>query len=358
VNFLSSAATKAILLALAFSAPSPVSAEAYPGPKCLGPYCVGQPVLEQSLVSQLETPGDKAQFWHFLAVFKSTDGNACLDLRENADRTDEIVGILLRDTTHCPGQTSKANLRDWKTPDGVGLGSSEKDVIGAYGRPTSEKSGNAERDGECAASKIIFYSGKMGGSLRTTTFGFRGGRVSCIGLSNLEYSGPRCLGRFCRNQGKPIISLLRELGLPPGVKPVQGNYCLQSPDGQAFMFVWAGRNYEKEHEEDDLFLSDFPNCQHVRENPVTDDLRAWKTEEGIGLGSPVTEVLNAYGKPPREWSLSEQMVREKIVGIQRDDKSPNAGERFLFYYGLGSRSTAEFGIRDGKVSYIWLLDSW
>jgi hypothetical protein len=124
------------------------------------------------------------------------------------------------------------------------------------------------------------------------------------------------------------------------------------------MFVWAGRNYEKEHEEDDLFLSDFPNCQHVRENPVTDDLRAWKTEEGIGLGSPVTEVLNAYGKPPREWSLSEQMVREKIVGIQRDDKSPNAGERFLFYYGLGSRSTAEFGIRDGKVSYIWLLDSW
>ena len=346
----------AILLTMVSFAPIGARAQMYSGPKCLGPYCLGQPVSEHSLASQLETPGEKTQFWHFLAVYKSTDGRTCLDLRENPDSADDITYILLSDTSRCPGQNSKDDLRAWKTPEGVGLGSLERDVLGTYGKPTSEQNRKSKYREQCVGTREISYSGKLAGSVRTTKFGIHNGRVSCISLSNIEYSGPRCLGPLCKGQPQPSAGLFRRLGLPSGARPIEGYYCFSSKNGPTFASVWTGRNYDWPPEEVEVVLNDFRNCTHMPEIATKEDLRAWQTPEGIGLGSSEEEVLKAYGNPPREWKIDAKIAREKIRGLRNGDQLPAVGEKLFFYYGNEFGSTTEFGIREGKVSYISFYD--
>jgi len=95
---------------------------------------------------------------------------------------------------------------------------------------------------------------------------------------------------------------------------------------------------------------------HMPEIATKEDLRAWQTPEGIGLGSPEGEVLNAYGEPPRVWKIDEKLARQKIPGLKDGDKLPNLGDKLFFYYGTEFHSTTEFGIRNGKVSYISFYD--
>jgi hypothetical protein len=356
MNISSMAVSKAILLAMTFSVPFVANAQTYSGPECLGPYCVGHPVSAKSLLKQIEAPGEKISFWMLLAVYKSRDGRTCLDLRENSESPDDITYILLRDTSRCPGRSTSDDLRAWKTQEGVGLGGFEKDVLGTFGKPTSEENGKSEHHGLCAETRVISYSGKLGGSVRTTKFGIHNGKVSCISMSNLEYSGPQCLGPLCKGSSQRSASLLRQLGLPDGRKPIEGNYCFQSEDRRTFASVWSGRNYEWPPEEVEVVLSDFRNCVHMPEIVTKEDLQAWRTPEGFGLGSSEEEVLKAYGKPPREWKIDEKLAREKIRGLRNGDKLPDVGDKLFLYYGNEFYSTTEFGIRAGKVSYISFYD--
>jgi len=349
---------KAILFALTFFIPTIANAQSYLGPKCLGPYCVGRPVSAQNLLNQLERPGEKGlfPFWMYTAVFKSVNGHACLDLRENSDSPDIISSIKLRETSQCPGQLSKDDLSSWKTPEGVGLGSGEEDVVRSYGQPSAPENRSPESYGPCAGTKRISYRGRFGGSVRAATFGLLHGRVSCIEVSNLAYSGPQCFGPLCRGGQPSSANLLRRLELPAGSKAVEGYYCFQSQDGPAFLSVWAGRNYEWPPEEVEIVLSDFRNCMHMPEIVTREDLWVWKTPEGVGLGTAEEDVLKAYGRPPRQWKTESKVVRDKIRGFRDGDELPNLGDKLLFYYGTEFSSTAEFGIRDGKVSYISFYD--
>ena len=350
--------TRTILLAVTLLAPIAACAQEYSGPRCLGPYCLGRTVSAQSLLKQLEVPGKEATFtfWHFLAIFKSSDGRTCLDLRENPDSPSDVSYILLKDTSRCPGQNTKEDLRAWRTPEGVGLGSLEKDILGTYGRPTSEQNRKSENHDLRPGSRQISYRGKLKGSVRTAKFEIHDGRISCISLSNIEYSGPQCLGPLCKSKPNPSASLFKRLGLPAGTKAIEGYYCFRSKDGRTFASVWAGRNYDWPPEEVEVVLNDFRNCMHMPEILTKEDLRTWQTPEGIRLGSPEEEVLNAYGKPPREWKIDAKVAGDKIKGLQNGDKMPDVGDKLLLYYGNEFGSTTEFGIRNGKVSYITFYD--
>lgn len=90
---------------------------------------------------------------------------------------------------------------------------------------------------------------------------------------------------------------------------------------------------------------------------TADDLAGWKTSEGIGLGSADTDVLHAYGKPSRGMKTDASVYRELIKGYRRGDVPPAIGDKTLLYDAgptSGDLSLAQFGIRNGKVSYIWL----
>jgi hypothetical protein len=193
---------KAILFALTFFIPTIANAQSYLGPKCLGPFCVGRSVSAQNLLNQLERPGEKGLFWHWLAVYKSRNGHLCLDLRENSDSPDIISSITLRETSQCSGQLSKDDLSSWKTPEGIGLGSGEEDIVRTYGKPSAPENRSPESYGPCAGTKRIPDRGGFGGSVRAATFGLLHGKVSCIEMSNLPHSGPRCFGPLCRS-GQP-----------------------------------------------------------------------------------------------------------------------------------------------------------
>jgi hypothetical protein len=317
---------------------------------------VGRPVSAQNLLNQLETPGEKGLFWHWLAVYKFGNGHVCLDLRENSDSPEIVSSIELRETSRCPGQLSKDDLSSWKTPEGIGLGSGEEDVVRTYGKPSAPENRGPESHGPCVGTKRIPYRGRFEGSVRAATFGILHGRVSCVAMSNLAYSGPQCFGPVCRGSQPSSASLLRQLVLPAGRKAIEGYYCFQLQDGPTFLSVWTGRNYEWPPEEVWVVLSDFRNCMHIPEIVTQEDLRAWKTPEGVGLGTAEEDVLKAYGKPPRQWKIEAKVARDKIAGLRDTDELPNLGDKLLFYYGTEFSSTIEFGIRDGKVSYISFYD--
>jgi hypothetical protein len=166
------------------------------------------------------------------------------------------------------------------------------------------------------------------------------------------YRGPKCLGPFCLGPRVSADSLLKQLGKPA----TKGSpYCYQSPDGGSFLYVTtlegeAGRVGS-------VFLSDFSNCMHRDIQATTDDLPGWKTREGIGLGSTEEEVLKAYGKPfagaknaPSSYALLKR-------GYRQGDKLPKMetlANKYLAYGAAGDElETVLFGIRSGKVSYIF-----
>jgi hypothetical protein len=85
------------------------------------------------------------------------------------------------------------------------------------------------------------------------------------------------------------------------------------------------------------------------------DLRAWKTREGIGLGSREEDVARGYGAPSHEWNVDSKTYRIVIRGFREGDKRPAIGSKRLSYSGdTENNYVAEFGIRQGKVSWIFL----
>lgn len=169
-----------------------------------------------------------------------------------------------------------------------------------------------------------------------------------------KYTGPRCLGPYCLNRDAVISQLFKQLGPAPRNSEF-APYCYESKDHGVFLYLRSAEGVPPTV--DAAFLSDFPNCMHMATASTTDNLNRWRTPEGIGLGSSEQDVLHAYGKPSREGKPDSKTYRGLVKGYQKDDTLPDLGDKELQYgagQAMGDLSLAKFGIRNGKVSYIWL----
>ncbi len=111
---------------------------------------------------------------------------------------------------------------------------------------------------------------------------------------------------------------------------------------------------------DAVFLGDFPNCMHMSTAVTLDDLNAWKTPEEIGLGSTEEDLLRTYGKPSRVDKVDSKLHKWLIRGYRQGDNLPDVGNKQLVYDAdpaISDLSFATFGIRNGKVSFVWLSNS-
>jgi hypothetical protein len=175
------------------------------------------------------------------------------------------------------------------------------------------------------------------------------------GLASAQkYTGPRCLGPYCLNRDAVISQLFKQLGPAPRNSEF-APYCYESKDHGVFLYLASAEGVPPTV--DAAFLSDFPNCMHMATASTTDNLNRWRTPEGIGLGSSDQDVLHAYGKPSQERKPESKTYRELVKGYQKGDTLPDLGDKELQYGAgpaMGDLSLAKFGIRNGKVSYIWL----
>jgi hypothetical protein len=166
------------------------------------------------------------------------------------------------------------------------------------------------------------------------------------------YTGPTCLGPYCFDRVVLLRTLFKRLVRPAAEsEPV----CFQSQDGQTFL---GGSNrLDSSRIAGEVLLSDFPNCVKFPIQLTTDNLLAWKTKEGIGLGSSEEEVLKAFGQPnsilkfgtkPDDYML---VIRGYHPSSQ---KPPQIGDTRFIYYDNEDLRSAEFGFRNRKVCWIWL----
>ncbi|HKM80000.1 MAG TPA: hypothetical protein VJY15_03440 [Candidatus Acidoferrum sp.] len=226
----------------------------------------------------------------------------------------------------------------------------------AYGKPSGETTVLSQGHNAPLETKRLFFKGRLNNVVEAAVFDLRNGKVSSIDLQTNAFPGPDCLGASCA-AGFSLRGLFRQLG--PPARPTSGAspaYCYQSQGGAAFLRIELG--HEAPPESDGLFLSDFPNCVHGPVKTATSDLQAWKTPEGIGLGSAEEDVLKAYGKPSREAKTTahESLASRLNMGYRGAEPKPQIADKGLVY-GPRELEVAEFGIRNGRVSYILLSDS-
>jgi hypothetical protein len=171
-----------------------------------------------------------------------------------------------------------------------------------------------------------------------------------------EYPGPRCLGPFCLDRTVTTRSLFARLGPPAPRSSRFDPYCYGSATGDAFLYLDTPDSQPGEIVT--LSLADFPNCAHLRVKGTNDDIRAWKTTEGIGLGSLEAVVVRAYGKRYSKENIvagDERTLVSTIRGYRHGDKPTEIGQTVIRYRGAwDDLRTAEFCIRDGKVSCLYL----
>jgi hypothetical protein len=177
-----------------------------------------------------------------------------------------------------------------------------------------------------------------------------------VSQENVKYSGPNCLGPFCINHDVSVRTVFKHLGAPISRASKFSPYCYKAEDGKAFAYFdtmgpdsgVAGA----------LFLSDFPNCVRIAVQITHDDLRRWKTPEGIGLGSSQEDVIKVYGSTFSQEKVvagDSRILKFMIRGYRQGDPSRRIGDKTVSYNGApDDLRTAEFCIRDGKVSCIFM----
>ncbi len=344
---------EAILLGVTLLAPIVVGAQEYHGPKCLGPFCVDRKLSPNNLSNRL------GPLNRYSSTYRSEDKRAFLAII--GAWKDTVDGVILGDSSSFKSAderlltTTKEDINVWKTVEGIGLGSSEEDVLRSYGKPSGETKLFSQDHGVQIETKKISYKGRFNQVVRAASFSILDGKVSSIELENDAFLGPDCLGPACVYGGSSLRSLLAQLGSPTQKHSPSGLYCYQSQSDKAFLYLDTGHENEPP-QVDAVFVSDFPNCTRVPQETIKIDLRAWKTPEGVRLGSSEEDVLKAYGKPSRQDALASKTPNdyaELIRGYRKGDKVPGMGEKSLFYAGKDLQR-AEFGIRNGKVSYIFL----
>jgi hypothetical protein len=174
------------------------------------------------------------------------------------------------------------------------------------------------------------------------------------------YTGPNALGPFHINRDVSIRSLFERLGQPTKTR---GNYyCYEARSASAYL--WFVQRAHHPSEMGGVLLSDFPNCTEMVTQVVSNDLPAWGTEDDIRLGSSVEEVVKAYGKPSREDRIEGTAYRWVIQGdyLVWENRYTNKArskreDTVLVYASSRDLRTAEFGLRGGKVAWIFLSNS-
>jgi hypothetical protein len=342
-----------IVFAAASFVPSVATAQTYSGPKCLGPFCVDRKVSNDMLVERLGPSISNR------GAYGSKDKLAFLQIIGASK--DEIGTVELSDTSPLKSSenellaTSKEDFRTWKTREGIGLGSSEEDVLKAYGKPSGQYSLRSSQEAGSSQAEIrtISYKGRFGDAVKAAFFDIRGGKVASIELSILEYPGPDCVGPLCSLRWSNAV--FKELDGPTHSQSSAGLVCYLSTNAGNFVYLSTGD--EELPLINTVFLSDFPNCFHWQMRTTESDLHSWRTPEGIGLGSTEDDLLHAYGKPSSEETINAKNCCQYMLrGLRQGDPMPNVGEKSLRYEGK-ELMRATFGIRDGRVSFIWISDA-
>jgi hypothetical protein len=185
--------------------------------------------------------------------------------------------------------------------------------------------------------------------------------VALAGMGGAEkpsYKGPNSLGPFRIDKDISMKSLFERLGTPSSAA---GNvFCYRAKDERAFLVLTRMAEAYDSKIAGGALLSDFRNCVDRSSQVTPDDLAAWKTEQGVGLGSTAEDARKAYGKPSKEDKVGGTSYRWVIHGDfnsnhYRNEKRPEIGDTVLVYQGASDDlSTAEFGIRDGQVVWIFV----
>jgi hypothetical protein len=352
------AISSTVFFAIVLFVPSGTEAQAYSGPKCIGPMCTDGNVSFEGLAKQLGGPSSGGVIYGY----RTKAGQAFLIITEGGHGN--VGSVDLRDFAEFGAWTEKdeklttQDIRNWKTSEGIGLGSPEEDVVKAYGKPSGVEDLELEDSHHQRGKKVLLYKGRLNGLVRAARFRIRDGRVSFIELEDDAFLGPDCLGPYCTYGELSLDGLLRHFGLPQqkiAPSPVE---CFQSQDGRASLHFATG--VEETAGVADFLLSDFPNCLHLRKRITTNGLGAWKTPEGIGLGSSEEDVVKAYGAPSAEKKLDAKKplleIKGLVAGYRTGDNEPQIADKVVIY-GPRELHVVDFGIRDGKVSYIWLKES-
>ncbi len=347
----------AIFLSLTPFVPAGAEAQVYSGPKCLGPICFDGVGPFEALAQELGGPSSGGGIYGY----RTKNGQAFLIITEGGQG--KVGSVDLRDFSEFGTWTEKdeklttQDLRSWKTSDGIGLGSPEADVVKAYGKPSGVEDLELEDASNQKGKRVLLYKGALNGLIRAARFRVRDGKVSFIELDANAFIGPDCLGPFCTYGDVSLDSLLRHLDLP-GQNVASSLECFQSQDARASLHF--ATDVEETSGIADFLLSEFQNCVHRRKGLTTRNLHDWKTPEGIGLGSSEAEVVKTYGAPTTTKKLDTQKpiveVKGLLAGYRTGDTRPQVGEKLLIY-GPRELQQVDFGIRDGKVSYIWLKES-
>lgn len=186
--------------------------------------------------------------------------------------------------------------------------------------------------------------------------------VSLIGAAyaaGQEYAGPNALGPFRIDKDVSMRNLFERLGRPSSAATGDA-FCYQSKDSEFFLILTRMADAYDRKIVGDMTLSNFCNCVDQRITATPDDLAAWKTERGIGIGNTADDVRKAYGKPSKEDKIDGSKYRWVIHGDFKGghyskQKRPELGDTVLVYQGASDDlRIAEFGIREGKVVWISL----
>ena len=174
-----------------------------------------------------------------------------------------------------------------------------------------------------------------------------------LGANTHPYAGPNSLGPFRVDKNTSMKSLFHRLGSPPST--AEDVVCYRSANSQRFLIVTRMVAEYDRRVAGAVELSDFPNCLDKTVRTTSEDLSKWTTDKGIGLGSSERDVKKAYGTPSSEESTGSN-YRWAIHGSPAQDKTrARVGTKVLGYTGASDDlRTAYFGIREGRVAWIFL----
>jgi hypothetical protein len=176
----------------------------YTGPNSLGTYSHDRTITAKSFLASFGT----VPSWRDTYCIADADHrlflHASVDSEHDRGHLDVVFLSSFANCKHLPVVTATIDPAIWKTPEGVGIGSTKQDVLKAYGqpqysRPEPFKPGPDEIAGMRDSDKIKIELGdssyvyscmiaeKQGcDDLRVTQFGFKHGKVLWISISDSE----------------------------------------------------------------------------------------------------------------------------------------------------------------------------
>jgi hypothetical protein len=169
---------------------------------------------------------------------------------------------------------------------------------------------------------------------------------------------PKTLGPYEMGRNVSVKSLYLSLGITYDARKRLLS-CFKSDESG---FLWFSTLTDDPKMVGGILLSSFPNCVDKPILSTLDNLKGWKTKEGIGLGSSKGDVLKAYGKPARldivkgndyRWIVSGDFKN----GHYSSKPMPERGKEVIVFLEPDSVYVSEFGIDNDKVVWIFISEN-